>query len=154
MTTIEDRIQRLEDLAAIHQLFIDYGRYLDAGNFEGYADLFHEDGEVRLGPMGTAKGRDNIKSLMTNIMTGRVGTTFHVISSPMVTLDGDTATSDVMWTVIESTGTGGPQLAMVGRHVDDLRRRDGRWRFQRRTGYLSLPLAAERLGSPRPRAGA
>ena len=36
MTTPEERLQRLEDRDAIHQLFIDYGRYLDAGDFDAY----------------------------------------------------------------------------------------------------------------------
>jgi hypothetical protein len=53
---LEARLARLEDLMEIHQLFVDYGRYLDAGDFDAYAELFADDGEVLLGPMGRAKG--------------------------------------------------------------------------------------------------
>jgi len=49
MTMVEDRLQRLEDRDAILQLFIDYGRHLDAGDWDSYASLFAEDGEVRSG---------------------------------------------------------------------------------------------------------
>jgi len=139
METIEGRLRRLEDLADIHQLFIDYGRHLDAGNFEAYAALFHEDGAVKLGPMGSAQGRDAIQAMMTDVMAGQVGTAYHIISSPMVKLEGEEATSDVMWTVLRPDSAGTPQVAMVGRHVDVLRRREDRWGFQLRTGHISLP---------------
>ena len=76
------RVQRLEDLLAIHQLFADYGLALDAGDFDAYAALFAEDGEVLLGPMGRAKGPAEIKALMTKTLAGGVGSSFHIISSP------------------------------------------------------------------------
>jgi ketosteroid isomerase-like protein len=63
--SIEARLQRLEDLQEITQLFIDYGEHLDAGDFAAYARLFAEDGEVLLGPMGRATGRSEIEALMT-----------------------------------------------------------------------------------------
>lgn len=135
------RVQRLEDLLEIHQLFIDYGLALDAGDFDAYAALFADDGEVLLGPMGRAKGRDDIQALMTKTLQGGVGSSFHIISSPQVALDGDTATSQVMWSVVTRDGSGQASLTMIGRHRDDLVRADGRWKFARRRGYVDLPNA-------------
>ena len=100
------RVQRLEDLLAIHQLFVDYGLALDAGDFDAYAALFAEDGEVLLGPMGRAKGPAEIKALMTKTLAGGVGSSFHIISSPQVQLDGDTASSQVMWSVVNHDDNG------------------------------------------------
>jgi ketosteroid isomerase-like protein len=54
----------MEDLLAIQQLFVDYGAFLDAGDLDGYASLFADDGEVLLGPLGRATGPDAIKELM------------------------------------------------------------------------------------------
>ena len=54
---LDARVRRLEDVQAIHQLFIDHGEHLDAGDFDAFAELFAEDGEVLLGPLGRAKGR-------------------------------------------------------------------------------------------------
>ena len=136
---LEARVRRLEDLMAIHQLFIDYGEHLDAGDFEAYGALFADDGEVLLGPMGRAKGPQAITALMTGILTGEVGKTYHVISSPRVTLAGDTASSTVMWTVIARNPDETPSLTMVGHHVDTLVRVDGRWLFQRRKGLVHIP---------------
>jgi len=139
--SIEQRLRHLEDLAEIHQLFVDYGQYLDAGDFAAYADLFAADGEVRLGPMGSAKGRDEIRSLMERALAGVVGTSYHVITSPRVQIDGDTATSEVMWTVVQRGPDGAPVVPMIGRHRDELVREDGRWRFRLRRGFVDIPSA-------------
>jgi uncharacterized protein (TIGR02246 family) len=139
MSSLEERLQRLEDRDAIHQLFVDYGRYLDSGNIDAYADLFTEDGEVMLGPMGRTQGRENIRALMAKVLDGRVGAAYHVISSPAVVLDGDEATSEVMWTVLQRDAEGKPKLTSTGRHVDRLRRVDGAWRIAERRGYVDLP---------------
>ncbi len=136
---LAERLQALEDRMAIQQLFIDYGRYLDAGDLDAYASLFADEGEVLLGPMGRAKGPAAIKELMTKALEGKIGTSYHIISSPMFKIDGDTATSDVMWTVVQARPDGTPSLNVVGRHVDDLVRERGAWKFKRRRGYVSLP---------------
>src|SRR5262245_51236668 len=104
---LAQRVRRLEDLLAIHQLFIDYGRYLAAGDVAAYAALFAEDGEVLLGPLGRAKGRSAIRDLMARTLAGQRDGSYHIISSPQVALDGDTATSSVMWSVIARTAEGG-----------------------------------------------
>jgi len=141
---IEERLTRLEDLAAIHQLFVDYGEHLDAGDFDAYAQLFAEDGEVLLGPMGRAKGREAIRDLMTAALADRVGSTYHIVSSPRVALDGDTASSTVMWSVAAMADDGLARVTMLGHHVDQLVKRDGRWWFQRREGVVNLPSTLPR----------
>ena len=138
---LRDRLQRLEDIQEIHQLFVDYGLYLDAGALDDYAKLFADDGEVFLGPLGRAKGRDAIRELMARSLEGRVGHSLHIISSPRVTLEGDRATSEVMWTVLSRNEKGMPRVDAIGRHRDELVRERGRWRFQKRKGYVDMPLA-------------
>ncbi len=139
--SLDARVQRLEDLLEIHQLFVDYGLALDAGDFDTYASLFAKDGEVMIGPMGRAKGRDEIRALMSGMLSGGVGSSFHIISSPQVQLDGDTATSQVMWSVVNLDDDGQARLTMLGRHRDDLVREDGRWRFAKRRGFVDVPRA-------------
>jgi uncharacterized protein (TIGR02246 family) len=141
MDPIEARLQRLEDLLAINQLFIDYGEHLDAGDFDAHAALFAEDGEVMLGPMGRATGRAEIRALMAGMLADRVGSTFHIVSSPRIDLRGDTATSTVMWSVATTADDGLARLSMVGHHVDDLVRTADGWRFRRRRGVVNLPAA-------------
>ena len=136
---LADRLRRLEDLLEIQQLFVDYGRHLDAGDFTAYAGLFADDGELLLGPLGRAKGPAAIEALITRAVDGLVGRTFHLITSPVVELEGDTATAEVRWTVIEQGDDGRPVVSLLGRHRDGLVRQDGRWRFTRREGHIDLP---------------
>ncbi|HEY4333332.1 MAG TPA: nuclear transport factor 2 family protein [Ilumatobacteraceae bacterium] len=133
------RLQRLEDLDAIRQLFIDYGRHLDRCDFAAYAALFADDGEVLLGPLGRAQGPDAIRALMERTLAGREGETYHVISSPVIELSGDTATSSVMWTVVARNSEGGTAVTMIGHHDDQLVRQRGQWRFARRRGFVDIP---------------
>lgn len=139
LAALAARLQRLEDLQAIHQLFVDYGRHLDHGNWAAYASLFADDGEVLLGPMGRAQGPDNIRALMEGLLGDKVGETIHVISSPAVVLDGDAATSEVMWTVLHRMEDGSPKLTACGRHQDVLVRQRGEWKIRRRRGLIDLP---------------
>jgi len=141
MSDLEARLQRLEDLLEIQQLFIDYGSHLDAGRFDEYAKLFASDGEVKLGPMGRAKGPEAIQALMESILGNRADSekSYHLITSPMVQIDGDSATSEVMWSVVHIGEDGNPELSSLGVHNDELVREDGRWKFRERRGSMRIP---------------
>lgn len=138
--SLEERVRRLEDLEEIRQLFVDYGRYLDAGNVDAYAELFAEEGELLLGPIGRAQGAEEIRALMTRVLAGVTGNSYHLIANPIVVFDDlDDASSEVSWAVVARDAAGSPDLTMLGRHVDKLRRESGRWRFLRREGHIDLP---------------
>lgn len=137
--TLEERLRRLEDILAIQQLFIDYGLALDTGDLDQYAQLFATQGTVNLGPIGRATGRNEIRALMAQTLEGLVGSSFHIVSSPQITLHGDTATSQVMWTVIHRDKNGQPQVTMIGKHHDELIREDGEWKIQFRKGTVDIP---------------
>jgi len=138
---MHERLRRLEDLEEIRQLLVDYGHHLDAGDVEAYAALFADDGEVLLGPIGRAKGRAAIVELMTKVRARATGPSYHLVTSPIVRLDGDRATSEVQWTVIRPDAAGKLVVAMFGRHHDELVRERGRWRFLRRRGQVDVPVA-------------
>jgi len=135
----EQRLTHLEDVLEINQLFVDYGMHLDAGRFEEYSQLFATEGEMSLGPLGTATGRAAIRDTMAASLAPYVGKTFHLITNPMVSIDGDSATSEVMWTMIQTAEDGRPEVAMLGRHRDRLVREDGAWRIASRKGYIDVP---------------
>jgi hypothetical protein len=69
-----------------------------------------------------------------------------VIGSPRVDLSGDTATGESVWVAV-STGADGTSTVLVGRHVDDLVREDGRWRFARRRGFVDIAPATSPLAN-------
>jgi len=136
---IEQRLQRLEDLEEIRQVFIDYGHHLDQHDFESYADLFTEDAELLLGPIGKVQGRAAIREHMQGVLPGDGGGSFHLITNPRISLDGDEARTEVMWSVVTRGADGQPMLSMLGRHRDVLVRDGGRWRFRRREGHIDVP---------------
>lgn len=133
------RLRRLEDLDAIRQVFVDYGHHLDRGDLDAYADLFAEDGELLLGPLGRARGRAEIRELMGRATAGSAGRSWHLITNPVIELEGDRATAEVMWTVVVRGEDGRAVLNMLGRHRDVLVRRHDRWQLQRREGHIDVP---------------
>ena len=78
---------------------------------------------------------------MEAAVPGPPGASYHIIGTPMVDVTGDTATSEVMWTVVHRGADGRPILSMIGRHRDDLVREGGRWCIQRRRGFVDIPSA-------------
>jgi len=131
----------MEDLEEIRQLFTDYGRLLDRRDIDAYAELFADDGELLLGPIARAKGCDEIRATMTKVLGPVAADSFHLVTNADVRLDGDRATSEVMWTVVKRAPDGKPVVGAIGRHVDDLVRERGRWRFARRRGLVDIPTA-------------
>jgi 3-phenylpropionate/cinnamic acid dioxygenase small subunit len=138
-------LQRLEDLEEIRQLFEDYIYYLDRGEFAQYASLFAREGRMRLGP-ARADGRDEIERVARETFGRSAGSAedgrmrgFHITSGPRIEIDGDSATGEIMWTVIARGEDDKPSVTMVGRHVDDLIREDGHWRIERRRGFIDMP---------------
>lgn len=144
LAALTARLQRLEDLQEIRQLFVDYGHYLDRKDFASFATLFAREGEVLLGAMARAKGPEAIRAAMESALGGRAEPSFHVIGNPIIELDGDTAKSETPWVVVRQDADGKPVVPSIGRHKDVLIREDGRWRILRRAGYVDIPAPAKK----------
>ncbi|MFC5749868.1 nuclear transport factor 2 family protein [Actinomadura rugatobispora] len=133
------RLGRLEDLDEIRRLYIDYGRHLDAGDPVAYAALFSRDAKLRLGPVMRADGREEIERAAAKVLRSESARkSVHVIASPSIELDGDTASGECVWAAVSGAAEGGAPGVLVGRHVDEFVREDGRWRFARRAGHIDV----------------
>jgi uncharacterized protein (TIGR02246 family) len=139
LRSLQERLQRLEDLEEIRSLYIAYGQNLDAGDVPAYASLFARDAKLRLGPIARADGREEIEKAAAKIVRlapdGSRGAV-HVLGSPQIQLDGDKATGECVWAAVSASPQG--TKTIVGRHVDELVREDGRWRFAQRRGLLDV----------------
>lgn len=91
--SIEERLQRLEDIEAIKQLKARYCDRCDAGyDADGIAELFVEVGVWDGGnTFGRREGREAIRSHFQKA-SARVSIARHQVMNPMITVDGDTAT--------------------------------------------------------------
>lgn len=157
--TLEERVQRQEDLQEIEKLLRDYGRLLDARDFAGYGRLFAEQGEW-VGGLGRVQGPAEITRFMTERIRPRPGMPalggVHVFSNMDITIDGDRATAVSKWQYISASPDNKPVVALVGHYRDKLVRENGRWKFLERIAYGDVPfndpLAPGGAAAPRPEA--
>ena len=136
--TLETRLRRLEDLEEIRRLHVEYGRALDARDFEAYCGLFTEDGEFVSN--GTVyRGREAIRGMLDGLGAGPAGQNLHLFANPAIELRGDRATATLTWAFVVAGEDGRPALRLLGRYSDVLRRDSGRWRFERREATGAFP---------------
>jgi hypothetical protein len=134
-TSLEARLRRLEDVEEIRALLLEYGRRLDAADFVGYAELFAKEGELDA-QLGRAIGRAAIVALLEERLGSQPDRprppAVHFNGNPAVTLDGNRASSEVIWAYVTRDHDGFPLLLQLGHYYDELVREDGAWRFERR----------------------
>ncbi|MDR2214865.1 MAG: nuclear transport factor 2 family protein [Nevskiaceae bacterium] len=131
---LEYRVQHNEDVKAIENLLVEYGRTLDQRDFAAYSRLFAKQGEWE-GAQGIFKGPATIQTEMEKIFARArdipKGNNFHVMSNFIIDVKGDRATADSMF-VFHVLQGGKPVPNTAGRYRDILIREDGQWRFLRR----------------------
>jgi ketosteroid isomerase-like protein len=130
----DERLLELEDREQIRQLFVDYAGYLDTADHAGYASLFASDGVLNA-QLGEAVGPAAIEALLDATLSPEVRATFppavHVMNNQRIDVDGDTATTSVLWFYLTTDDDGSPVVLQAGRYVDDLVREAGRWKLKR-----------------------
>mgnify|MGYP001445870207 FL=1 len=90
--TLEERVQRLEDIESIKQLKVRYSHICDDDhNPDKIASLFVEDGIWESPDFGLAKGHAEIESLFQNFKK-MFSFSQHNMMNPLISVDGDFAT--------------------------------------------------------------
>jgi len=139
----EARLQQLEDRAAISQLIMDYGRFLDQRDWDSFSRLFAEKDGEWIGGMGSAKGSAGIRKLMVETIGAKTSTSsfpnYHIFTNQTINLDGDRATATTKWMFIVQGMEKRPQIALLGHYEDSLIRENGRWKFLRRVVHSDIP---------------
>lgn len=128
------RLQELEDREQIRQIFADYAKHLDSGDHAGYARLFADDG-VLVAQFGEAVGPAAIEEVLDKNLgpqvRGHLPEAIHVINNQRIDIDGDTATTVMVWFYLTSDDDGVPTVLQSGRYRDDLARVNGHWKIKR-----------------------
>jgi 3-phenylpropionate/cinnamic acid dioxygenase small subunit len=146
---IEQRLQKLEDRAAIEQLiFGEYPRALDGRDWKAYAATFAREGVLVQGTQET-KGPAAIEQQFSTPRTPRAApapaagaapapareapiASKHVISNlKVISLTADRAETTAYWETV-STRSSGTVVAGAGHYNDSLIKEDGKWKFLRR----------------------
>jgi hypothetical protein len=148
-SSLETRLQVLEDKEAIRVLLLEYGRLLDDRAWTAFSELFASDGGTWNGGMGIARGREQIIAMMTSTIgadnrnaAGNGLSNVHLLGNEIIDVTGDTATALSKWVFVMTAESGGPDFVFVGRYEDTLIRENGEWKFQQRVvhGDISKPV--------------
>jgi SnoaL-like domain len=117
---------KLEILEVLNRYILSIDTHDDAA----FADNFHDDG-VYESPFGTAAGRQQIVGTIHQWHAGGITAgKRHMIGAWRIDVDGDRATStSSYWVVNAKEGT---SIVASGGYTDELTRKDGVWRLQRR----------------------
>jgi ketosteroid isomerase-like protein len=145
------RVQQLEDVQAISNVLIDYGRTLDSRDFKAYAALFSKDGSWSGGLGSVTGGPQAVYDFITSRIGGGgrpigFGSTYHVMSSFKIDVKGDTATASSRWAFV--TAARGPGIQVAGRYEDTFVRENGAWKIRSRQALNDLPAPPAAAAAP------
>ncbi len=132
METLLDRIQ-IEDLLTRYYYDLSRSKAHELSEYFTEDALLDVDGTV-------AKGRAEIAKLYQNPAPNpkepapTPGRRMHMLlSNPIITIKGNTATAHVIWTGVMNEGIGKlPQISEQGREDDELVKQNGKWLIKRR----------------------
>jgi len=124
----------LIDRAMIEDLLIDYYGQLGSGKHD-FSYWFAPDGVLDVnGEVGQGKaGIEKIYKDTAARSAGRKGTFRMLLTNLRITVNGNTATADMIWTGLNNeTVTSPTTVVEQGHEHDDLVKLDGRWVFKHR----------------------
>jgi len=130
--------QTLIDRAKIEDMLTRYMTELGHSTVEAYVAFYADDAELIMGGK-SVKGRaailDSYNSLRANAgpMRAQAYAFNTLLSNPLITVRGDTATVQLTYTeVITDTQQSPPRVLVQGREYDELARVNGQWLFKKR----------------------
>lgn len=137
MPTIEQRLQHLEDEAAIRDLAARFADAASRGDHRTISNLFKRDAVFTIGEPNkvTVSGADEIAALIDKLRSGKE---FFVqfVHSGLIHLDGNTASA--RWLIREvalgagKSGSGKSYYNNFGFFIDELEKVSGKWLFKTR----------------------
>jgi hypothetical protein len=136
---LERRVARLEDRAAIADLLERYTQALDRADSDVFVESYTADGSFEAhnlvtGAVTAQYGRDQLRAKIEGHTRPPELYHQHLVGRPLVTVDGDSATSiSYFLLTVGLPADGMPQTVMFGRYLDSLQRGEGNlWRISDR----------------------
>ena len=131
------RIRALEDREAIRDLIARYGPLVDSGDCAGAAALWTPDGSYDVGGFGLCHGRQEIAAILEGETHQALiaGGAAHLLSPPVIDLDGDRASART-YSVVFRHCDGGWEAHRVSANAWTLVRTQEGWRVAHRVNRL------------------
>jgi hypothetical protein len=134
---LDARTREQLDGQAVRDVVVRYFVGVDRLDPELIGSTYHPDAVDDRGRhtfQGATAGPDIVASNRTSMTSTR-----HHVTSQLVELDGDTARCETYCLGVHVTGGEAPKrMQTSSRYVDELERRDGEWRFVRRTSHMDF----------------
>lgn len=119
-----------DDLAAIRRLKHEYCFLIDDGDYEAWADLFTADGRFESSQGGTYTGPDELTAFARDEFDAAFAQTAHVVTNPVIDVDGTEATGRWYLVLIFETPDGETGWVQTT-YDDEYRKVDGEWNIAR-----------------------
>lgn len=140
--------QAMLDRIAIEDMVVDYYAHLGAGDPAAF-DAYFTEGAILDVNGNIATGREEIMALYEAVgedetsASNIAGPFRMLLSNPVISVAGDTATARFIWTGIGNPAIDAPpQLIEQGREYDRLEKVDGAWKFSHRVVIADSGLPA------------
>lgn len=144
-----DRLEAVQQISAVHN---DYVRALADRDWDRVAGHYTDDAYCDIRNHGVHRGRTEIRKMfahdLENVVRTRDG---YILSSPVITVNGDTATGEWIWHRLQSdfhTALGtmrvwGPWSE--GKYICEYRRSEGVWRISKLWFRVHAPDSDDEL---------
>ena len=143
IAALRAEVAALQDRNAVQDLLFDYYSHLGSSKSHELSNYFTEDAVFEINGL-VLTGRKEIQALYDGLEEGgeeekadippeEMETHLTLLNNPIVKVDGDTATAQMIWTgTLNVTAFEKPALYDQGREYDKLVKRDGKWLFKKR----------------------
>lgn len=129
MGSIEERLQRIEEIEAIRNLKFKYARLADQQDPDAMAELFTEDAIWDGGEQfGRHEGRESIHKFLISTWQSLTWA-IHLMTNPEIEIEPSGTEATGRWYLWEPATISGRPLWMVGHYVDRYRKVKGQWLF-------------------------
>ena len=138
--SLSARVAVLEAREAIRTLYAEYGRTLDARDFQAFSRLFARDAEY-----GSAKGPAAIgafleKAIGTNYPDSK-GKNYHLYFNESIEIQGDRGTGISKGGYVMATADNSKaDFLLLATYRDEYIKEDGKWKFKRRQTIGEIPV--------------
>lgn len=150
--TLEPRaldLQHLLDRAALERLVLAYCHAIDRRDLALVRSLYHDDAVDDHGAMFCGSPDEYVAWLPGMLANWQA--TSHTVTNMLFLIEGDRANGEHPTVAWHRTADGTQDLIAHGRYLDEYERRDGVWKFWRRS--LVLDWMEERANAPAPGGG-
>lgn len=143
-SSLEARVQKLEDQEAIRQILVEYGHDLDTLDLVAYSKLFAKEG-TWTGGIGSAKSPAGILAMLQKATSKAPPydplkvRSFHMMTNFYIQVDGDHAKARSKWTFFGRTAENKIETRLAGHYDDTFIREEGQWKILSRVAPHDIP---------------